>query len=493
MSSRANKRPQQPPASESLNIRVCCRVRPPDPGALSLCVSFDTADKKRVAVSKNAFTPPSRSEGEVIIYQGPAGTSYAPVSSYAAPELSVTTLSRGGDSSRSHLHLPANPTPEKKMLAVSASATSLQQPSSEQRFAFDRVFPPTDSQQKVYESAALPIVQSLMAGYHGTILAYGQSSSGKTHTMLGAVGGPSSSGNKWLESSGGSEYEKQAGVLPRALSTVFETIYAAPESLEFIVKVSVIEIYGEKIRDLMAVTSNYNPENSGTTTNVSSNTFKDSKNLKIKESPVRGLFVEDAVELSVSSQQEILQAVKTATLNRAFGMTNLNEHSSRSHMVFSLLVEQRGSGIAAEQNSSLAESQTSSSAAALGGVKRGKLFIVDLAGSERVGKTGATGDRLEEAKMINKSLAALGNVINALTSGVEEGSGTESGLRQHVPYRDSKLTRLLTESLGGNSKTCLIVTVNAHREHASETLSTLKFGQRAKLIKNDARVNQVGA
>jgi kinesin family protein 5 len=178
-------------------------------------------------------------------------------------------------------------------------------------------------------------------------------------------------------------------------------------------------------------------------------------NLSVKEEKGRGIYVADATEVYVTNPEEMFEVMRAGSKNRSIAATRMNEKSSRSHSIFILTVYQKNT--------------------ATDGAIMGKLYLCDLAGSEKVGKTNASGQTLEEAKMINKSLSALGNVINALT---EAKSGA------HVPYRDSKLTRILQESLGGNSTTCLVITCSLSAYNDRETLSTLRFGNRAKSIKN---------
>eukprot|EP00747_Dinoflagellata_sp_TGD_P117080 gnl/TRDRNA2_/TRDRNA2_172530_c0_seq2.p1 gnl/TRDRNA2_/TRDRNA2_172530_c0~~gnl/TRDRNA2_/TRDRNA2_172530_c0_seq2.p1 ORF type:complete len:677 (-),score=177.21 gnl/TRDRNA2_/TRDRNA2_172530_c0_seq2:306-2336(-) len=295
-------------------------------------------------------------------------------------------------------------------------------PSSEHTFNFDRVFRWDASQKEVYEYAAKPTIHAVLRGFNGTVFAYGQTSSGKTYTMEGPD----------------IEDKVYQGVIPRMVWSIFDGIYHADEHIEFLVKVSIVEIYNERIRDLL------DPQ-------------KD--NMKIHEDKVRGVFIGEVTESYVGSEQEIFDAMRAGHYNRSMAVTNMNEHSSRSHLVFMLTIEQKN----------LHDRS----------VKVGKLYLVDLAGSEKVAKTGASGERLDEAKNINRSLSALGNVINALTD----------KKYTHVPYRDSKLTRVLQESLGGNSKTSLIITCSPSAFNEQETVSTLRFGQRAKMIKNVARVN----
>ena len=291
------------------------------------------------------------------------------------------------------------------------------------KFAFDYVFPPNSEQAIVYESSARPIIESVLEGFNGTVLAYGQTGSGKTFTMTGAD----------------VDDERLKGIIPRMITTVFGTIAGASEHLEFTVKVGYCEIYMEKIKDLL------NPAK---------------HNLKVHEDKSRGVFIADLTEEYVSNDEEVANLMKMGQANREVGFTLMNEGSSRSHSIFIMTIT---------QNSTLDYS-----------AKTGKLYLVDLAGSEKVGKTGAEGKRLDEAKTINKSLSTLGLVINSLTDGKST----------HVPYRDSKLTRVLQDSLGGNSKTALIITASPSVYNEAETISTLRFGIRAKAIKNKAVVNK---
>ncbi|KAG7376955.1 hypothetical protein PHYPSEUDO_012380 [Phytophthora pseudosyringae] len=296
---------------------------------------------------------------------------------------------------------------------------------SPQKFTFDHVFGEDADQKTVFESVAQPVVQDIMAGYNATIFAYGQTSSGKTYTMEGA----------------NIDHPELQGIIPRTATEIFTNVMNADENIEFIVKVSYIEIYMERIRDLL-------------------DPYKSKVNLQVREDAQRGIFVEGMTEMCVTSDEELLAAMRAGAANRAVAATGMNEGSSRSHSVFMVTLYQRN-----------LENQAT---------KAGKLYLVDLAGSEMVRKTGATGRQLEEAKTINKSLSALGMVINALT---------DSHIT-HVPYRDSKLTRVLQESLGGNSRTNLIINVSPSSFNASETISTLRFGMRAKSIKNKAVVNE---
>lgn len=289
-------------------------------------------------------------------------------------------------------------------------------------FSFDQIFLPETTQQEVYEQAAEPIIDSVFQGFNGTLMAYGQTASGKTFTMMGSDVNDS----------------KNNGIIPRMAFKVFDKIAEADPSFEFSVKIAFCEIYMEKIRDLM----------------------RPSGNLKIAEDRNRGVYIQGLTEEYVVSAKEVMSLLNTGCGNREVGSTLMNEESSRSHSIFLVTVTET-------------DTRDLSS-------KTGKLYLVDLAGSEKLSKTGAQGKRLDEAKHINKSLSALGLVITCLTDGKST----------HIPYRDSKLTRLLQDSLGGNSQTSLIITCSPCNFNAPETLSTLRFGLRAKAIKNKPRVNK---
>ncbi|GBG29348.1 Kinesin-related protein 3 [Hondaea fermentalgiana] len=299
-------------------------------------------------------------------------------------------------------------------------------------FTFDRVFQESSQQDEVYDYCAKPLVKDVLDGYNCTIFAYGQTGSGKTHTMMGPSGGKMGPGN---------DGEDLRGVVPRIAEDIFDTMSGADADTEFMIKVSFVEIYMERIRDLL-------------------NPGARNQNLRVRDVRGRGVVIEGAEEVYVSSAKELLKVAAKGNASRAIASTRMNQDSSRSHSVFMITVSQR-------KTQSTLLSRT------------GKLFLVDLAGSEMVKKTGATSGVLEEAKTINRSLSALGNVIKALVEGAK-----------HVPYRDSKLTRCLQDSLGGNSKTSLIITCSGFKYNAVETLSTLRFGTRAKRIKNKPTVNQ---
>uniref|UniRef100_A0A672G141 Kinesin family member 5A, a n=1 Tax=Salarias fasciatus TaxID=181472 RepID=A0A672G141_SALFA len=288
-------------------------------------------------------------------------------------------------------------------------------------YVFDRVFPTNTTQEQVYNSCAKQIVKDVLCGYNGTIFAYGQTSSGKTHTMEGKLHDP-----------------HQMGIIPRIAEDIFNHIFAMDENLEFHIKVSYFEIYMDKIRDLLDVTKT---------------------NLSVHEDKNRVPYVKGCTERFVSSPDEVMDVIDEGKSNRHVAVTNMNEHSSRSHSIFLINIKQEH--VETEQKLC------------------GKLYLVDLAGSEKVSKTGAAGAVLDEAKNINKSLSALGNVISALAEGT----------KSHVPYRDSKMTRILQDSLGGNCRTTMFICCSPSSYNDAETKSTLMFGQRAKTIRNTASIN----
>ncbi|KAI3331797.1 kinesin-domain-containing protein [Xylariaceae sp. AK1471] len=289
-------------------------------------------------------------------------------------------------------------------------------------FTFDRVFDMKGRQHEIFDYSIRPTVDDILNGYNGTVFAYGQTGAGKSFTMMGTS----------IEDDNGK------GITPRIVEQIFTSILSSPPTIEYTVRVSYMEIYMERIRDLLA------PQND---------------NLPVHEEKNRGVYVKGLLEIYVSSVEEVFEVMKRGGNARAVAATNMNQESSRSHSIFVITVTQKN--------------------LETGSMKSGQLFLVDLAGSEKVGKTGASGQTLEEAKKINKSLSALGMVINALTDGKSS----------HVPYRDSKLTRILQESLGGNSRTTLIINCSPSSYNDAETLSTLRFGMRAKSIKNKAKVN----
>lgn len=293
-------------------------------------------------------------------------------------------------------------------------------------FTFDTVFGPDSKQLDVYNLTARPIIDSVLEGYNGTIFAYGQTGTGKTFTMEGVRAVP-----------------ELRGIIPNSFAHIFGHIAKAEGDTRFLVRVSYLEIYNEEVRDLLG---------------------KDqTQRLEVKERPDVGVYIKDLSAYVVNNADDMDRIMTLGHKNRSVGATNMNEHSSRSHAIFTITIECSEKGVDGNMH-----------------VRMGKLHLVDLAGSERQAKTGATGQRLKEATKINLSLSTLGNVISALVDGKST----------HVPYRNSKLTRLLQDSLGGNSKTMMCANIGPADYNYDETISTLRYANRAKNIKNKARINE---
>ncbi len=231
------------------------------------------------------------------------------------------------------------------------------------------------------------------------------------------------------------------GIIPNAFSHIFGFIKTEGESKKFLVRCSFVEIYNEEIRDLLGDST---------------------KKLDIKENPKKGTYVRDLTYINIKDSNDIEKCLAKGNKNRHVGQTSMNDQSSRSHSLFTVYLEIEEKG----QDGN-------------GRIKSGKLNLVDLAGSERVGKTNATGQTFDEGKKINLSLTALGSVIDALSSN-----------RKYIPYKDSKLTRLLADSLGGNTKTVMFANISPASYNYDETLGTLRYASRAKLIKNAPKVNE---
>ncbi|XP_041905932.1 centromere-associated protein E isoform X2 [Corvus kubaryi] len=293
-------------------------------------------------------------------------------------------------------------------------------------FSYDRVFHSSDNTQQLYDGVAVPIIQSAVQGYNGTIFAYGQTASGKTYTMMGN--------------------EDSMGIIPKAIQHVFKIICEIPDR-EFLLRVSYMEIYNETITDLLCDSRKKKP-------------------LGIREDVNRNTYVEDLIEEVVVAPEQVMEWIRKGERNRHYGETKMNEHSSRSHTIFRMIIESRERSDPANANCD-------------GAVMVSHLNLVDLAGSERASQTGSEGVRLKEGCNINRSLFILGQVIKKLC---DDPSG-------FINYRDSKLTRILQNSLGGNAKTVIICTITP--VSFDETLSTLQFANTAKGMKNTPKVNEV--
>uniref|UniRef100_A0A671L8E5 Kinesin-like protein KIF13B n=1 Tax=Sinocyclocheilus anshuiensis TaxID=1608454 RepID=A0A671L8E5_9TELE len=306
-------------------------------------------------------------------------------------------------------------------------------------FAYDYCFWSMDEsetekfagQDVVFQCLGESLLHNAFQGYNACIFAYGQTGSGKSYTMMGSA--------------------DQPGLIPRLCSSLFErTIQQQREEESFTVEVSYMEIYNEKVRDLL------DPKGSR-------------QALRVREHKVLGPYVDGLSRLAVESYKDIESLMSEGNKSRTVAATNMNEESSRSHAVFNIILTH-----------TLKDLQSGTS-----GEKVSKLSLVDLAGSERAAKTGAAGERLKEGSNINKSLTTLGLVISALA---DQGAGKNKN--KFVPYRDSVLTWLLKDSLGGNSRTAMVATVSPAADNYDETLSTLRYADRAKSIVNHAVVNE---
>ncbi|XP_078689569.1 kinesin-like protein KIF15 [Branchiostoma floridae x Branchiostoma belcheri] len=304
------------------------------------------------------------------------------------------------------------------------------------RYTFDHVADINTTQEAVFGAVGRKIIESCVGGYNGTIFAYGQTGSGKTFTMLGP-----------LEDGDDFRHELR-GVIPRSFEYLFNLISREQEkrgdAVEFVTRCSFLEIYNEQIFDLLDTAST---------------------GLHLRENIKKGVFVDGLIEQNVTSAVEAHQVLSAGWVNRRVASTSMNRESSRSHAVFTLTIESK------EKKGGVMN------------IRCSQLNLVDLAGSERQKDTHTAGVRLKEAGSINKSLSALGNVIMALVD-------IAHGKTRHVPYRDSKLSFLLRDSLGGNAKTYIIANVHPGSKCFGETLSTLNFARRAKMIKNKAVVNE---
>lgn len=316
----------------------------------------------------------------------------------------------------------------------------------QKEYSFDYVAGDSSTQQLIYEQAGRPVVDCILAGFHGTIFAYGQTGTGKTWSTSGPPGAKAS------------DVPDFRGVIPRACEAIFDHVAAtSSESVTFKVRASYLEIYNEKIKDLLADPKKAAP--------ASKPVGRASRGIFLRETASGEVLVEGGRQwVSVSSEQECVDVLASGVANRSVGATAMNSESSRSHAIFTIEVSQTSTETMKQRVS--------------------QLHLVDLAGSERSKSTHATGDRLKESNEINKSLTSLGNVIQALVD-----AAGKSGKR-HIPYRDSKLTFLLKDALGGNSKTCLIATISPAESSLSETASTLEFAKRCSAIKNTATINE---
>ncbi|XP_012383481.2 chromosome-associated kinesin KIF4A [Dasypus novemcinctus] len=300
---------------------------------------------------------------------------------------------------------------------------------TDKSFTYDFVFDPATEQEEVFNTAVAPLMKGIFKGYNATVLAYGQTGSGKTYSMGGAY-------------TAEQENEPTVGVIPRVIQLLFKEIEKKSD-YEFTMKVSYLEIYNEEVLDLLC------------------SSREKASQISIREDPKEGIKIVGLTEKTVLVALDTVTCLEQGNNCRTVASTAMNSQSSRSHAIFTISIEQRKKS---DKHSSF----------------RSKLHLVDLAGSERQKKTKAEGDRLKEGININRGLLCLGNVISAL------GDDKKNGF---VPYRDSKLTRLLQDSLGGNSHTLMIACVSPADSNLEETLNTLRYADRARKIKNKPVVN----
>ncbi|KAM9207097.1 kinesin-like protein KIF27 isoform 2-T2 [Dugong dugon] len=304
-------------------------------------------------------------------------------------------------------------------------------------FTFDYVFGKSSTQDEVYNMCIKPLVLSLIEGYNATVFAYGQTGSGKTYTIGGGHVA--------------SVVEGQKGIIPRAIQEIFQNISENP-NIDFKIKVSYIEVYKEELRDLLELETSM-------------------KDLHIREDEKGNTVIVGAKECLVESADDVLSLLELGNAARHTGTTQMNEHSSRSHAIFTISICQVEKSVEAAEDGSWQSPRHILS----------KFHFVDLAGSERVTKTGNTGERFKESIQINSGLLALGNVISAL--------GDPRRKSSHIPYRDAKITRLLKDSLGGSAKTVMITCVSPSSSDFDESLNSLKYANRARNIRNKPTVN----
>lgn len=313
---------------------------------------------------------------------------------------------------------------------------------SAEYFRFDEVFAASASQKRVYEVVAKPVVESVLDGYNGTVMAYGQTGTGKTYT-LGRMG---------------EDDDSKRGIMVRALEDITTNTSPASDCVE----VSYLQLYMESVQDLLA------PEKT---------------NIPIVEDGRTGeVSVPGATVVKINSMDQFVQLLHMGEANRHAANTKLNTESSRSHAILMVFIrrsvsEQEGFDVCLRETET--DKKTGRPGHYVPTIRKSKLLIVDLAGSERLDKSGSEGHLLEEAKFINLSLTSLGKCINALAEN-----------SPHIPTRDSKLTRLLRDSFGGSARTSLIVTIGPSSRHHAETSSTIMFGQRAMKIVNAIKLKE---
>jgi len=358
-------------------------------------------------------------------------------------EENITCYVRCRPLKQSELELGAN------CLDISKDQKTITLNNSESVYTYDKIFPAETDQKTIFTEIGLPLVKKFLSGYNSTIFAYGQTGTGKTHTIIGPLESLFDDNND------------NFGLIPNILNFLFnnkqeatniirESSKQKAEKIDYTLSCSCIEIYQEHLIDLLSNNSNSLDNNDDV--------------LKIREDPKKGMYIENLTELDITSAKKAKEALISGFKNRHVASTNMNRESSRSHLIYTLFLIS-----SFEMDGGLIITRTS------------RLHLVDLAGSERQKYTNAQGQRIKEAGNINKSLSILGNVINAVIDFNESKT-------KFVPFRDSKLTYYLKDSIGGNSKTVIIGNISQSYIQINETQSTLKFIQRAKMIKNKTKI-----
>eukprot|EP01132_Coremiostelium_polycephalum_P004880 gene4880-6086_t len=416
-----------PPPSSSSSSSVLSQTTSP-----TLLNSTSSSTIKNVVVSSATLKTPIKTPIK-------SSTSSSQSSSLSS---TIRTPIRPSISSSSSIPIQ---TPSKSS-SISASASNLPPPSPSpsltskfvpNSYTFDYLFHHHHETSEIYETVGKNVIYSAMEGIHGSILAYGQTNSGKTYTMKG-------------------NGKKNPGIIPMAIQDVFEYISRSKGDREFLLRISYLEIYNEVINDLLA------PNN---------------VNLKIHEHPTTGIYVGNLKEEIVVSQEHVMTLISMGEAHRHVGTTNYNDQSSRSHTIFRLTIESKQNGIDQGNDSYQLENEHHEEGIP---VRFSCINLIDLAGSEKA-SDGNNAVRNKEGAYINKSLLTLGTVISKLS---DKSTG-------HIPYRDSKLTRLLQNSLSGNSRIVMICTISLAATNFDETHNTLKFAQRAKKIINNAKINEI--
>eukprot|EP00559_Dactyliosolen_fragilissimus_P000038 CAMPEP_0184873500 /NCGR_PEP_ID=MMETSP0580-20130426/41875_1 /TAXON_ID=1118495 /ORGANISM="Dactyliosolen fragilissimus" /LENGTH=1028 /DNA_ID=CAMNT_0027376411 /DNA_START=133 /DNA_END=3219 /DNA_ORIENTATION=+ len=423
-----------------------------------------------------------------------------------------------GPSSASSSSGSTSPSPSLKGGTVTQALGTHPDPAKTTSYKFDQSYGPISTTQEMYKESVADVVRAAMEGYHASVFAYGQTSTGKTYTMTGSSQGMTGISNM-------TKHKKTPGVVQLAVQDCFNYIQEQSDEREYLLRVSFMEIYNESIIDLLQAPSSSIHGPSSMASNSMMMQTTTNSNIRIFESKNEGVIIRGLKEEIVTSPEQIFALLTAGEKRRQTGSTNLNKTSSRSHSIFRLIVESRlrrssrkHSNNSQQANPNMAASQTSStdddsksiqsgfsSAASFvgstGPVRVSTLSLVDLAGSECVKKTGSKGSRQKEGQYINKSLMTLGHVVWKLSEASQkieqaEKSGIPLGREDmnsltHIPYRDSKLTRLLQPSLSGNAQICIICNISPLARHLEESHNTLKFASRAKRIKQHATVTEV--